>query len=64
MAAALVVGQGRLVEGEPMTAVATAVKRRPAGEEKTFRPYDPDRQGQTERRRVPGSRLPIVDFTP
>ena len=33
---ALVEGQGRLVEVEP------AVERRPAGEEKTFRPYDPD----------------------
>jgi len=33
--------QGRLVEVEPSVAVA-AVEPRPAGEEKTFRPYDPD----------------------
>jgi hypothetical protein len=33
-------GQGRLVEVEPMAVVAE--ERRPAGEEKTFRPYDPD----------------------
>src|SRR5712691_12266513 len=38
---ALVEGQGRLVEVEPTAAVA-AVEPRPAGEEKTFRPYDPD----------------------
>jgi transposase len=37
---ATVVGQGRLVE-VAASAVA-AVERRPAGEEKTFRPYDPD----------------------
>jgi transposase len=35
----LVQGQGRLVEVEPAAAVAG--ERRPAGEEKTFRPYDP-----------------------
>ena len=33
--------QGRLVKVEPSVAVA-AVEPRPAGEEKTFRPYDPD----------------------
>ena len=32
--------QGRLVEVEPTAAVAE--QRRPVGEEKTFRPYDPD----------------------
>src|SRR5712692_5816898 len=36
-----VVAQGRLVEVEPVVAVA-AVEPRPAGEEKTFRAYDPD----------------------
>lgn len=33
-------GQGRLVEVEPVVAVAG--EREPAGEEKTFRPYDPE----------------------
>jgi hypothetical protein len=40
MAATAVEGQGRLVEVEPTAAVAG--EQRPAGEEKTFRPYDPD----------------------
>jgi transposase len=35
-----VVGQERLVEVEPASVVAA--ERRPAGEEKTFRPYDPE----------------------
>jgi transposase len=39
--AGLVGGQGRLVEVEP-AAVVAAVEPGPAGEEKTFRPYDPD----------------------
>ena len=38
---ALVEGQERLVEVAPVGAVA-AVEPRPAGEEKTFRPYDPE----------------------
>src|SRR6266567_512698 len=37
---ALVEGQERLVEVEPTVVVAE--ERRPVGEEKTFRPYDPD----------------------
>jgi transposase len=40
MAAEAVAGQGRLVEVEPADAVAE--ERRPAAEEKTFRPYDAD----------------------
>ncbi len=39
-AAQVVEGQERLVEVEP--AVAVVEERRPAGEENTFRPYDPD----------------------
>jgi len=39
-AAEVVGGQERLVEVEPAALVAEV--RRPAGEEKTFRPYDPD----------------------
>ncbi len=39
-ATALVEGQERLVEVEPT--VMVAAERRPAGEEKTFRPYDPE----------------------
>jgi transposase len=38
--AAVVEGQDRLVEVEPTAVVAE--ERRPVGEEKTFRPYDPD----------------------
>ena len=38
--AAAVEGQGRLVEVEPTAVVAD--QRRPVGEEKTFRPYDPE----------------------
>lgn len=40
MAAAAVEGQGRLVEVEPVETMEG--ERRPAGEEKTFRPYDPE----------------------
>ena len=40
MAATAVEGQERLVEVEPAAPVAE--ERRPAAEEKTFRPYDPD----------------------
>ena len=40
MATGVVEGQGRLVEVE--AAQVAAAERRPAGEEKTFRPYDPD----------------------
>ena len=40
MAAAVVGGQGRLVEVEPVGVVGG--ERRPAGEEKTFRPYCPE----------------------
>src|SRR5712691_8028803 len=39
-AAAAVEGQERLVEVEPT--VVVGVERRPVGEEKTFRPYDPE----------------------
>jgi transposase len=40
MATDVVEGQDRLVEVEPASVAAAG--RRPAGEEKTFRPYDPD----------------------
>jgi hypothetical protein len=40
VAAGAVAGQGRLVEVEPADAVAE--ERRPAAEEKTFRPCDAD----------------------
>jgi transposase len=40
MATGLVEGQDRLLEVE--AAQVAAAERRPAGEEKTFRPYDPD----------------------